>query len=94
MSHCETVTTRAVRLGKNVSSSVISPVKHSSVVSPISHCSKASYAKVVKQTVQDQHITKDDAFKRLMSFMYASYVCPGSAAIFQKSSRPPFAYKK
>ena len=40
---------------------------------------------MVKQSVQDHHLTKDDAFKGYMSIMYASHMCAGSEYIFQSA---------
>ena len=49
------------------------------------YVSKTSFADVVKQSVQNHHLTKDDVFKGFMSIMYASHKCAGSADIFQST---------
>ena len=40
---------------------------------------------MVNQSVQDHHLTKDDAFKVFTSIMYASHMCAGSADVFQSA---------
>ena len=63
---------------------MLPPVNHRSAPIPVNHVSKAPFADVVKQSVQDHHLTKDDAFKGFMRIMYASHIiCAGSADTFQ-----------
>ena len=73
-------------MAKSASSSAPIPVNHRSALIPATHTSKTSFADVLKQSIQDHHLTKDDAFKGFMSIMYASHVCAGSADNFQIAS--------
>ena len=70
---------------KSASSYAPTPVNHRSAPVPVAHTPKTSFADVVKQSIQDYHLTKDDAFKGFMSIMYASHVCAGSAENFQSA---------
>ena len=70
---------------KSASSSAPTPVNHRSAPIPLTHASKTPFADVVQRSIQDHHITKDDAFKAFMSVMYASHTCAGSADIFQSA---------
>ena len=70
-------------INRSVPSSAPTPPNHRSAPSHVNLDSRTSFANVVKKTVQDHQITKDDAFKGFMSIMYASHVCYGSVDIFQ-----------
>ena len=72
-------------MAKSASSSAPTPVNHRSPLIPVTHTSKTSLADVLKQTIQDHHFTKDDAFKGFMSIIYASHMCAGSADSFQSA---------
>ena len=86
---------------ENASSSDLTPVNHRSAPISVTHDSKNSFAYVIKQSLQDHHLTKDDAFEGFMRIMYASHVCAGSADKFrsaldhllQKKSLPPFSIR-
>ena len=70
---------------RSASSSAPTAVNHRSASIPVANASKTSFADVVKQCVQDHHLTKDDALKGFMSSMHASHVCAGSVENFQSA---------
>ena len=70
---------------KSASSSAPTPVNHRSALIPATHTSKTSFADVLKQSIQDHHLTKDDAFKGFMNIMYGSHVCADSADSLQSA---------
>ena len=70
---------------KSSSSSALTSVNHRSTPIPVAHTSKTSFAGVVKQSIQDYHLTKDEAFKGFMSIMYARHMCAGLAENFQSA---------
>ena len=70
---------------KSASSSAPIPVNHRYAPIPVAHASKTSFPDVVKQSIQDYHLTKVDAFKGFMIIMYASHVCAGSADNLQSA---------
>ena len=78
---------------KSASSSAPTPVSHRSAPIPVTHAFKNLFADVVKETIQDHHLTKDDAFKEFMSIMLASPMCAGSAYFLSKYPRPPSVKK-
>ena len=50
---------------KSTSRSAPTPVNNRSTPNPVAHASKTSFADVVKQCIQDYHLTKDDALNDL-----------------------------
>ena len=70
------------KINRSVPSSAPTPLNHLSTLSHVNLDSKTSFVNVVKKTVQDHQITRDDAFKGLMDIIYSSLVFYGSADIF------------
>ena len=72
-------------MAKSASNSAPTPVNHRSALISVTHTSKTSFTNIPKQSIQDHHLTKDDAFKEFKSIVYGSHVCAGSADSFQSA---------
>ena len=70
---------------KSVSSSAPTLANHRPAPIPVTHTSKISFVDVVKHSIQDHHLTKDDPFKGFMYITYVSHMCARSADIFQSA---------